>query len=165
MRISVGIDYAAPPTRVKDVLLHATANAKGVVAEPKPRVYLKNFGDFAIEYEIKFWMDDHSHYTDVCDAIRTNVWYGLQRHGIKIPFPIRTVQVERPARNKQQEVQTTARFMLRQQPLFKCLSDDQLDALLPRGRVVHFGRGETLISRATRAIPCSSSSKARPTSW
>ena len=30
MRISVGIEYGAPPTRVKDVLLHATANARGI---------------------------------------------------------------------------------------------------------------------------------------
>jgi CRP-like cAMP-binding protein len=141
----VGIDYAAPPTRVKDVLLHAAVNAKDVAPEPRPKVYLKNYGDSSIEYEIKFWMDDQGLYPDISDAIRTNAWYGLKRNGIKIPFPIRTVQLERPARDKDQEVQTAARIILRQLPLFKSLSDDQLDALLPRGRVVHFGRGETLI--------------------
>src|SRR5262249_39743344 len=127
MRVSLGIDCSAPPSRVKDVLLHATSNAKGVAAEPKPRVYLKNFGDFSIEYEIKFWMDNHFFSPDVCDSIRTNVWYGLQRHGIKIPFPTRTLQIERPARTKEQEVQSTARLILRQQPLFKSFSDEQLD--------------------------------------
>jgi CRP-like cAMP-binding protein len=145
MRISVGIDYSAPPTRVKDVLLHATANAKGVAPDPRPKVYLKNFGDSTIEYEIKFWMDDQTLYYEICDLIRTNAWYGLKRHGIKIPFPIRTLQLERPARDKDQEVQAAARIILRQLPLFKSLSDEQLDALLPRGHVVHFGRGETLI--------------------
>ena len=74
MRISLGIDYGAPPSRVKDVLLHATGNAKGVAAEPKPKIYLKNFGDSSIEYEIKFWLEDQSQYFDVCDAIRTNMW-------------------------------------------------------------------------------------------
>ena len=147
MRISVGIEYGAPPTRVKDVLLHATSNAKGVVPEPKPKVYLKNFGDSSIEYEIRFWLEDHSTYMDVCDSIRTNVWYSLHRHGIRIPFPIRTLQLERPARDKQQEVQATSRIMLRQHPMFKSLTDDQLDALLPRGWVVHFGRGEKLIQQ------------------
>src|ERR1041385_644225 len=147
MRISIGIDYNAPPTRVKDVLLHATANAKGVSPEPKPKVYLKNFGDSSIEYEIKFWLDDHSAYFEVCDSIRTNVWYSLHRHGIKIPFPIRTVQLERPARDKQQEVQTAARIMLRQQPLFRSFTDTQLDTLLPRGQVVHFGKGEKVIEQ------------------
>jgi small-conductance mechanosensitive channel/CRP-like cAMP-binding protein len=147
MNISIGIDYAAPPTRVKGVLLHAATNAKGVLPEPKPRVFLKNFGDSAIEYEIKFWMEDHQHYPEVCDDIRTNIWYSLHRHGIKIPFPVRTVQLERPVRNKQQDLQSAARVMLRHQPLFKCLNDEQLDALLPRGRIVHFGGGETLIQQ------------------
>src|SRR5581483_742959 len=72
-------------------------------------------------------------------------WYGLRRHGIRMPYPTRTIQLERPARDKHLEVQTAARLILRQQPLFKCLTDEQLDALLPRGKVVHFGRGETVI--------------------
>jgi CRP-like cAMP-binding protein len=147
MRIPVTIDYAAPPTRAKSVLLHAVANAKGVCPDPKPSVFLKNFGDSGVEYDIKFYMDDHSQYSEVCDAIRTNVWYGLHRHGLRIPYPTRTVQLERPARDKQQQVQTAARSILRQQPLFKCLNDEQLDALLPRGRVAHFGRDEKLIQQ------------------
>jgi len=147
MRISVNVDYASPSTRVKDVLLHATSNARGVSALAPPVVYLKNFGDYAVEYEIKFFMESHDHYSEACDAIRTNVWYSLQRHGIKIPMPARTIQIERPARSKEQEIQSTARIMLRQQPLFKGLTDDQLDALLPRGRIIHFGRGEKIIQQ------------------
>jgi small-conductance mechanosensitive channel/CRP-like cAMP-binding protein len=147
MRISINVDYAIAPTRVKDVLHHATSNARGVSPEPKPSVYLKNFGDYAVEYEIKFFMENHDQYYEVCDAIRTNVWYSFQRHGIRIPMPIRTVQLERPARSKEQEIQSTARIMLRQHALFKTLTDDQLDALLPRGRLVHFGRGEKLIEQ------------------
>jgi small-conductance mechanosensitive channel/CRP-like cAMP-binding protein len=147
VRVSVGIDYSAPPSRVRDVLLHATSNAKGVLPEPKPKVYLKNFADSSVEYEIKFWIEDHLYYNDVCDSVRTNVWYSLQRHGIKIPFPTRTVQVERPMRSKQQEVQSTARQILRQQPLFKSFTDDQLDALLPRGQLSSFGRGEKVIEQ------------------
>jgi CRP-like cAMP-binding protein len=147
VRVSVGIDYSAPPSRVRDVLLHATSNAKGVASEPRPKVYLKNFGESSIDYEIKFWIDDHLYYNDVCDSVRTNIWYSLQRHGIKIPFPTRTVQLERPTRSKQQEVQSTARQILRQQPLFKSFTDDQLDALLPRGQLTSFGRGEKVIEQ------------------
>lgn len=147
MRISVNVDQAAPPTRVKDILLHATANAKGVSADPKPKVFLKDFGEYAVIYDIKFWIEDHSQYYEIADAIRTNVWYGLKRHGIRMPFPVRTVQLERPARDKHLEVQSAARVILRQQPLFKCLNDDQLDALLPRGQVIHFGLGETIIQQ------------------
>jgi small-conductance mechanosensitive channel/CRP-like cAMP-binding protein len=147
MRLSIGIDYGALPTRVKEVLVHAAANAKGVLPEPEPKAFLKNFGDSSIEYEIKFWLEDHSQYSDICDAIRTNAWYELRRQGIRLPFPTRTVQIERPAPNRQAEVHAAARTILRQQPLFRSLTDGQLDALLPRSRVLHFGRGEKLIEQ------------------
>ncbi|MBI3849384.1 MAG: mechanosensitive ion channel [Verrucomicrobia bacterium] len=147
LRITVGVDYSAPPTRVKDILIHATANAVGVSGDPRIKVFLKNFGDSAVEYEVKFWVDDHAIYNEVTDAIRTNIWYSLKRHGIKIPFPMRTVQIERSARSHEQEMQNNARNILRQQPLFQCLDDAQLDALLPRGRLEHFGRGEKLIQQ------------------
>jgi small-conductance mechanosensitive channel/CRP-like cAMP-binding protein len=147
MRIPFMLDYASPPTRTKDVLLHAVSNAQGVCPEPRPCVFVKQFAESGIEYEVKFWMDDHALYSEVCDAIQTNVWYGLRRHGIRIPFPTRTIRLERPERDKQQEVQSAARMILRQQPLFKCLSDEQLDAMLPRGRVVHFGKAEKLIQQ------------------
>lgn len=146
-RIGVTLDYAAPPTRAKDVLLHAVSNAHGVCSEPRPKVFLKSFADSGVEYEVKFWMDDHGQYSEVCDAIRTNIWYGLHRHGIRIPFPTRTLMLERPVRDKHQQVQAAARLILRQQSLFKCLSDEQLDALLPRGRLVHFGREEKIIQQ------------------
>ena len=147
MRVAFTLDYAVPPTRAKNVLLHAVANAQGIAPDPKPKVFLKEFGESGLEYEIKFWMDNHRQYNDICDAIRSNVWYSLRRHGIRVPYPTRTLQVEHGARDKQQEVQSAARIMLRQQPLFRCLTDEQLDALLPRGRVVHFGRGETMIQQ------------------
>jgi CRP-like cAMP-binding protein len=147
MRLSIGIDYGAIPARVKEVLVHAAANAKGVLAEPAPKAFLKNFGDSSIEYEIKFWLEDHSQYSDICDAVRTNAWYELRRQQIRIPFPIRTLQIERPAPSRQAEVHAAARAILRQQPLFRSLTDGQLDALLPRSRLLRFGRGEKLIEQ------------------
>ena len=52
MRLAINLDYGAPPTRVKDVLVHAAANARGVAPEPRPKAFLKQFGDSAVEYEI-----------------------------------------------------------------------------------------------------------------
>ena len=147
MRLSLGVDYGAPPTRVKEVLVHAAANARGVLPEPAPKAFLKSFADSSIEYEIKFWLEDHAQYSDICDAIRTNVWYELRRHELRIPFPTRTVQIERPAPDRRGEVHAAARAILRQQPLFRSLTDEQLDALLPRSRVQHFGQGERLIEQ------------------
>jgi small-conductance mechanosensitive channel/CRP-like cAMP-binding protein len=145
MRLSVAVDYTAPPTRVKNILVHAAGNAVGVLPEPKPKAYIKTFAESGVEYELKFWIEDFATFFDVCDAIRTNIWYSFRRHGIRIPYPTRTLLVQRSVREKNQELQTEAREILRKQRFFERLTDEQLDALLPRGRLEHFGRGEKLI--------------------
>src|SRR5205809_7002502 len=60
MRIRVGVEYKNRPNRVKDALFRAASSADGVLAEPKVRVFLVDFADFAVIYEIKFYMGTHS---------------------------------------------------------------------------------------------------------
>lgn len=147
LRITVGVDQTAPPSRVKDVLIHATNNARGVLPAPATRAFLKNFADNHVEYEVQFWIADNAIFNEVTDAVRTNIWYALHRHGLRLALPLRNVRIERPSHTREQEMHATARNILRQQPLFQSLSDPELDALLPRGRLVHFGRSEKLIEQ------------------
>jgi small-conductance mechanosensitive channel/CRP-like cAMP-binding protein len=147
MRIVIGVDYNTPPTKVKDALMQATLHAEGVQKDPAPKIFLKDFADFAIHYEIKFWMLNHQAYNDVCDAIRTNAWYEFKRQKITIPFPIRTLELRRRPAAKPEEEQTKARTILASEPLFSCLTNEQLDHLVSRSRSVRFGRGEKIIEQ------------------
>ncbi len=147
MRLHVSADYKAPPNHVKDALLHATATAPGVLSNPPPKIFLNQFGEHAITYEVKYWFEDHARYNDITDAIRTNIWYEFQRRGIKIPFPIRTVQIERAAPPLSEANRAAARAALRQQRLFQCLNAAQIDSLLPHANHLHFGRGERIIGQ------------------
>src|SRR6266478_9127721 len=81
MRIRVGIDYSVPPNRVKDVLGQAAQGAKNVVPNPPVRVFLVDFADHAVIYEIKYYMGNHSRINETNDSVRTNVWYELKRQG------------------------------------------------------------------------------------
>src|SRR6267154_3516444 len=95
MRIRVGADYDVPPNRVKDALHRAASTAEGVLQDPPTKVFVMDFAESAVIYEIKFSMGNHRFYNDVCDAIRTNIWYEFKRQHITIPFPIRTLHVQR----------------------------------------------------------------------
>src|SRR5438270_504418 len=145
MRIRVGVEYKNPPSRVKDALFRAASTAEGVLAEPKVRIFLVDFADFAVIYEIKFYMGNHSRINEINDAIRTNVWYELKRQGITIPFPIRTLQIERRAAPVAYEDYDEARAILREEPLFECLSDAQVDSLVKGARLNYFGCGVRVI--------------------
>src|SRR5438552_1015163 len=130
MRIRVGADYDVPPNRVKDALFRAASSASGVLANPPVKIFLVDFADHAITYEIKFYMGNHARINQINDAVRTNVWYELKRQRIKIPYPIRTLQLEQPLARAVHEDHAEARTILRGEPIFQCLSDAQIDELV-----------------------------------
>jgi small-conductance mechanosensitive channel/CRP-like cAMP-binding protein len=144
IRLTVGFDYATPPNFIKDVMSRAAATVPGVLATPPPKVFLKDFADSAVTYEIKFWLEDESSFNDIVDGIRTNVWYTAQRHGIRIPYPIRTVQIERTSAS-QHDALTIARACVRKQPFLQLLDEPQLEKLLEHAKFQRFGRREKVI--------------------
>src|ERR1700757_4429667 len=145
MRIRVGVEYKNPPSVVKDALYRAASTAKNVLAQPKTKVFLVDFADHAVIYEIKYYMGNHARINETNDAVRTNVWYELKRQGITIPFPIRTLHVERKKTPAVQEDQAEAFSILRGERLFECLSENQLDQMVKQARLKLFGRGEPVI--------------------
>lgn len=147
LRIQIGFDYNIAPNVVKDCLVRAAAGAKGVLTAPRPAAYLKDFLDSAIAYEIKFWIENEAEYNNIVDAIRTNVWYEAQRSGLKIPFPIRTLQIERKTAQRGEDGMQTARACVRKQPFFQLLQEEQIDHILRTARVLRFGRGEKVIEQ------------------
>jgi small-conductance mechanosensitive channel len=78
MRIRVGVDYEVPPNRVKDALFRAASSAEGVVPSPPTKVFVVDFAESAVIYEIKFSMGNHQAINEVSDAIRTNIWHESQ---------------------------------------------------------------------------------------
>jgi small-conductance mechanosensitive channel/CRP-like cAMP-binding protein len=144
MRLRVGADYDVPPNRVKDALHRAATTADGVQPDPPVKVFVMDFADSAVIYEIKFSMGNHRFYNDVCDAIRTNIWYEFKRQQIAIPFPIRTLHVYRGPK-RIGDGRGEARTILRGEALFDCMNDAQLDKVLQDSQIHHYGRGERLI--------------------
>ena len=91
----VGLSYAAPPNRVKEIILRVLHHNRALAASPPPQVWVVEYGDFAVKYRVRFWMVDYSQQDRVRDEIMTSLWYALRRNGIEIPFPIRTLQIQR----------------------------------------------------------------------
>src|SRR5437868_3369801 len=116
MRVRLGVDYSTPPNRVKDALFRAASAAAGVLAQPPVKIFLIDFADHAITYEVKFYMANHSRINEINDAVRTNIWYELKRQRIRIPYPVRTLQLERRAPRPAADDQEEARSILRGDP-------------------------------------------------
>ena len=143
-RIRIGFEYAVPPNRVREILRRATANAAGVLESPPPKVALRDFGDSAIIYEIKYSLDDERRFNDIEDGIRTNVWYEARRAGLTIPFPMRTVEIRRPPAHSD-KLTADLREQLAHQEILSPLDDMQKDRLLEHAQIRRFGRSEKVI--------------------
>jgi small-conductance mechanosensitive channel/CRP-like cAMP-binding protein len=145
MRLQINAEYGAPPNRVRDALMRATIQVPGVEKDPPPQIYVSEYGDSAIVYQIKFAMTTHSGYYEVRDAIYTNAWYEFRRRKITFPFPQRTLHLERKTDRPADEGHDEALSILRGEALFQCLSETQLDHLVKTAHLNHFGRGERVI--------------------
>lgn len=87
----IGFSYSHPPNEVKRVLLETVASTEGVLLEPPPQVFVKGYGDSSIDYQIRFAVYDLATLPAILDNFVTRIWYSAKRHGLNIPFPIRTV--------------------------------------------------------------------------
>ncbi len=93
-RVYVGVHYRTPPYRVKQALLDVAERVDTVLEKPSPAVFLHDFGDSAIVYELRIWIDDIAHKPRILSHVRSEIWEEFRRRDITIPFPIRTLEVE-----------------------------------------------------------------------
>ena len=143
VRLTVPVDYSAPPNKVRRILLRATADVEGVLKTPPPEVFLKEFGDSAIIYEIKSWIERDERVDQILDAIRTDAWYELRRAGVIMPLPQRVVRYERPDEDTDKQARQIAESLSRNM-VFCVLDEGQREKLVAGAQKQLFGKGERI---------------------
>lgn len=90
-RIRIGFSYNDPPNLAKHVLRTTALETEGILADPEPQIFTLSYDDFAVTYDVKFFIEDYGDIEGIRDRFMSRVWYAAQRNGLTIPFPIRTV--------------------------------------------------------------------------
>jgi small-conductance mechanosensitive channel len=91
VKIHVGVSYDAPCGLVTDALLEAATKVEELIPSPAAEVYLKDFQDSAMLYELRVWIDNYASLHGIESEVRKQIWYAFKRHGVTIPFPQRDV--------------------------------------------------------------------------
>src|SRR5258708_3339541 len=147
--ITVGISYGVPPNHVREVVLPLRRDVPQVLRDPPPEVLTGSYGDFAIQYQIRYWISDYGAQERIRDRVASGLWYALRRHSIEIPFPTRTVHVRDAGRDEDDKAdadfERELMSDLRQVYFLRALSDDELRLLVPTVAVRQFGAGEMLM--------------------
>ncbi len=90
-RIQIGFSYNDPPNLARQVLKSTALETKGILLDPEPDVFTLAYADFAVSYEVKFFIRDYGDIEQIRERFMTRVWYAAKRNNLSIPFPIRTV--------------------------------------------------------------------------
>ena len=93
-RVPIGVAYGSDVKKVCEALVAAGRSTPHVLEDPAPSVFLKEFGDSAIDFELVVWSSEMSHRpsrlkSDLNFAIEEK----LREAGIEIPFPQRDVHI------------------------------------------------------------------------
>lgn len=90
-RIRVGVAYGTDIDLAKKEMIEAALSVEGVLKDPEPGVYFRNFGDSSLDLLLIFWVDNYTTRFGAEDKINMEINRRFAAAGIEIPFPIRTV--------------------------------------------------------------------------
>jgi small-conductance mechanosensitive channel len=93
-RVPVGVAYGSDVNKVREALIAAGKSSSHVLDTPAPSVFLKQFGESSIDFELVVWSSEMSHRpsrfkSDLNFAIEEK----LREAGIEIPFPQRDLHI------------------------------------------------------------------------
>ena len=145
-RIQIGFSYGDPPNLAKQVLRTTALETEGIVDEPAPQIFTLSYDDFAVTYEVKFFIEDYGDLEEIRDRFMSRVWYAAQRNSLTIPFPIRTLyHFHGPTTAAKGDSKKLA-DSLQSVPAFVPLEQsDTLEGLSQSVSLQHFGTGEQVV--------------------
>ena len=91
--IPVGVAYGTDVEQAQRVLLAAVESIADVLREPAPSAFFVGFGDSALDFEIRAFVDAFDKRLRVRHEIHVAVARALADAGIEIPFPQRDLHI------------------------------------------------------------------------
>ncbi len=145
--LPIGVDYESPPNAVRAAVLSVLADVPEVLKEPAPVVNLTGYGDFSMNFTIKFFIADYARLDPVQSLVMDRLWYVFKREGIGIPYPIQDVRLSSRATSERVALraqQNTIRELLARVEIFQSLSASDFDHLISVVDTVPYADGEAL---------------------
>jgi small-conductance mechanosensitive channel/CRP-like cAMP-binding protein len=141
----VGLDYNAPPAKACEVLESALRHLPGLAAQPAPRAYVKGLDEYAVHYELRYWLADYAQLLEIDSQVRERMWYALERANLPIAYPlIRQHQyaagaLPHPARSE------AIREAIVRTDLFTPLSEAERERVAAGAKQRRYAPGETIV--------------------
>ena len=93
VRINIGVAYDADIAKAKALIIQAASSADWILAEPAPKVVVRNFGESSVDLQARVWIKEARKRMDTIDHITDTVKALFDENGIEIPFPKRDITI------------------------------------------------------------------------
>ena len=143
--LRVPLEHDLPPARARAVLEDAVRDMKGLASTPPPQVVLERFADYAVHYDLRYWLEDYARYIEVDSEVRQRVWYALSRERIPFAYPVIRQHQYAGGPLRLADTSSPVRAAIDASDLFRPLSPDERQALAAGARLLRFGAGETVV--------------------
>lgn len=94
--LRIGVSYDNDPGAIRDILVELAARHGLVLKKPSPVVFLTDFGESALEFELAVHLDKPARSKEVLSDLRYMIWQEFRKQDIEIPFPQRDVYLREP---------------------------------------------------------------------
>jgi len=143
VRMTIGISYDNAPDEVMEIIRQKILQLDATVTDAPVDVWISSFDDFAVSYTIRFRIKDPALKEKMTGILRHHLWYTFKRHGITIPYPIRTLIT---AQNKDQPQQPELILRtLQSNEILSQLPPDRLERIATVSELLFFGQNEQII--------------------
>lgn len=97
--VSVGVAYGSDVELVRQLLLEAMTAQPQIVKSPSPQVIFSEFGDSALNFEVRGWVRSPWNRMIIKSDIRFRIDTLFRTNKIKIPFPQRELYITNTAQS------------------------------------------------------------------
>lgn len=94
VKAPVGVSYDSDLELVTKLLYQAADDTPRILAHPKPRVNIMEFGDNSVNFELRFWIQDpEGGLANIRSDVFMRIWQLFKQHDIEIPYPQRDLHL------------------------------------------------------------------------
>ncbi|MBN1197151.1 MAG: mechanosensitive ion channel [Candidatus Aminicenantes bacterium] len=149
LRMEIGVSYRHAPDFVIATISEVLDGCDQVLKKPQANIYVLNFDQSAIVYQIRYAIRDYAERNRIASEIRRQVWYAFKRNGIEIPFPIRNVYIRREdssALSNSEKAEILGKI-----PILQVLDPEKFNEIAAKAEEVLFGKGELIIREGSHS--------------
>jgi small-conductance mechanosensitive channel len=91
IQIHIGIAYGSDIEKARQIMVETVQEVEGVLAEHPVEALFLEFGDSALMFRIRWWIESYEDTRRMFDRVNSALYHALNEAGIDIPFPQQVV--------------------------------------------------------------------------